>query len=195
MYKSRWVTYIPNVISIFRLFAAMLLLMMAVMQIREPFTWLLLPALASDFVDGWLARKWQIESKLGAMLDSVADITLMVAIIASIWFLHPGVYHQHWQIIATVVCFWSIAHLAALMRYGRLASFHTRLLQVGILLFGLFTVVLFTYGFVPWLLYLAGIVSLLGGFEHVALLILLPEWTPDIRGGLVQVLKERQRNR
>ena len=113
----------------------------------------------------------------------------MLVIIASIWFLHPEVYQQHWQIVATVVVFWSFAHLAALLRYGKPASFHTRLLQFGILLFGVFAVVLFTYGFIPWMLYLAGGVSLLGGVEHLILLLLLPQWTPDIRGGLLEVLK------
>lgn len=116
----------------------------------------------------------------------------MLVIIISIWFLHPVVYREHWQIIAMVVGFWSVAHLAALWRYGRPASFHTRLLQLGILLFGLFALVLFTYDFMPWMLYLAGIVSLLGGVEHLALLVLLPEWTPNIRGGLLEVLRKQR---
>jgi len=168
--------------------AAPVLLALAYFQLHSPFSWLLVPALFSDFLDGWLARKFHIESELGSMLDSIADMSLMVVIIISIWFLHPIVYQQHWQIIATVVGFWSVAHLAALFRYGRPASFHTRLLQLGILLFGVFALVLFTYGFIPWMLYLAGIVSLLGGVEHLILLVLLPEWTPNIRGGLLEVV-------
>jgi len=167
------------------------LLALAYFQLHSQFSWLLVPALFSDFLDGWLARKLHIESEFGSMLDSIADMSLMVVIIISIWFLHPMVYQQHWQIIAAVVGFWSIAHLAALLRYGRPASFHTRLLQLGILLFGVFALVLFTYGFIPWMLYLAGIVSLLGGVEHFILLALLPEWTPNIRGGLLEVWRKR----
>jgi len=106
--------------------------------------------------------------------------------------LHPEVYQRHWPIIATVLAVWTVAHMLALFRYGRPASFHTALLRTGVFLFSLFAVVLFTYGFVAWLLYLAGAVSLLGAVEHVILLWLLPEWTPDIRGGLWQVLRERE---
>ena len=169
------------------------MLAMAVGQMHDAFAWLLVPALLSDWVDGWLARKLHCESRLGSLLDSLADTLLMLVIILSIWFLHPAVYQQHWPVIAIVVVVWSIAHLLALFRYGRLASFHTRLLQTGIVLFAVFAVVLFTYGFIPWMLYLAGIFSLIGAIEHFALLVLLPEWTPNIRGGLLEVLRNRPR--
>jgi phosphatidylglycerophosphate synthase len=188
---SYWLKQLPNAISAFRLAATPVLLALAYFQLHSEFAWLLVPALFSDFLDGWLARRLHIESDLGSMLDSIADMSLMVVIIISIWFLHPVVYQQHWLIIAVVVIFWSFAHLAALLRYGRPASFHTRLLQLGILFFGLFALVLFTYGFLPWMLYLAGIVSLIGGAEHLILLVLLPEWTPNIRGGLLEVLRKR----
>jgi phosphatidylglycerophosphate synthase len=190
--RSKWLTRLPNFISMFRLLAAPVLLMMAVAQMPDAFAYLLIPALFSDAVDGWLARKLQCESEIGSLLDSAADITLMAVIIVSIWFLHPAVYQQHWPIIAIVFVVWSVAHLLALLRYRRPASFHTRLLQTGILLFGLFALLMFTYGFIPWLLYVAGIVSLIGAAEHFALLYLLPKWTPNIRGGLLEVLRKRR---
>lgn len=193
MSRSIWLSRLPNLISSTRLLAAPVLLAMAVEQMHGIFAWLLVPALLSDMLDGWLARKLHCESRLGALLDSVADTLLMMVIIVSIWFLHPAVYQQHWPVIAVVVVVWSIAHLLALLRYGRLASFHTRLLQMGIVLFAMFALVLFTFGFVPWMLYLAGIISLLGAIEHFALLVLLPEWTPNIRGGLLEVLHKRRK--
>jgi len=188
-----WLSRLPNVISIFRLFAAPVMLAMAVGQMHDAFAWFLVPALLSDAADGWLARKLQCESQLGSLLDSLADTLLMLVIILSIWFLHPAVYQQHWPIFAIVVVVWSIAHLLALFRYGRLASFHTRLLQTGIVLFAVFAMVLFIYGFIPWMLYLAGIFSLIGAIEHFTLLVLVPEWTPNIRGGLLEVLRNRPR--
>ena len=194
MSRSVWLSRLPNIISAFRLLAAPVLLAMAAGHMHDAFAWLLVPALLSDMLDGWLARKLRCESSLGSLLDSLADTLLMVVIIISIWFLHPVVYQQHWPLIATVVVVWSTAHLLALLRYGRLASYHTRLLQTGIVLFALFALVLFTHGFVPWMLYLAGIFSLIGAIEHFALLVLLPEWTPNIRGGLLELLRKRSRS-
>ena len=172
--------------------ATPVLLMLAILQWRQTFAWLLVLALMSDFVDGWLARKWQCESERGAVLDSIADIVLMVTVIVSIWLLHPEVYTGHWQVIAAVVVLWVIAHAAALLRYGRPASFHTRLLQTGIGLFAFFSVVLFTWGFIPLLLYLAGVVSFIGGIEQLIMLALLPNWTPDLRGGIREALRHRR---
>ena len=62
---------LPNLISLFRLVLSPALLLF------EPFSnrFLLLYVLlgASDFLDGYLARRWGVSSKLGARLDSAAD--------------------------------------------------------------------------------------------------------------------------
>ena len=63
---------LPNLISLFRLVLSPALLLF------EPFSnrFLLLYVLlgASDFLDGYLARRWGVSSKLGARLDSAADL-------------------------------------------------------------------------------------------------------------------------
>jgi CDP-diacylglycerol--glycerol-3-phosphate 3-phosphatidyltransferase len=86
-----------------------------------------------------------------------------------------------------------LGHVAALMRFGRLASFHTRLLRAGIFVFSVFAVVLFLFGFQPWLLYLAVVVCAAGALEQIVLVMLLPEWTPDFRGGIMEAIRERRR--
>ena len=153
------------------------------------------PALASDVLDGWLARKLGIESRLGAALDSAADILLMAVILYAIWPLHPEVYRDHGWVIVSVVALLLLGHIGSLIRYGRLASFHTRLIRAGIFTFSLFAVVLFLFGFFPWLLFLAAFICALGALEHFAMLALLPEWTPNINGGLPEAWRLRKENR
>ncbi len=36
----------------------------------------------SDLLDGWIARRWQLESQLGAVVDAVADKLVQVALVA-----------------------------------------------------------------------------------------------------------------
>ena len=87
---------------------------------------------------------------------------------------------------------WSVVHLTGLLRYGRLASFHTRFTQLGILLFGLFVLILQFYGFVPIYFYLSASICFLGGVESLVMILLIPQWTPDLRGGLPALLRQRR---
>jgi CDP-diacylglycerol--glycerol-3-phosphate 3-phosphatidyltransferase len=187
--------WLPNAITLGRLAAVPALAWLAVTHARGAFAVLLALALISDVADGWLARRLGAESPLGSTLDSVADIALMAVILFAIWPLHPEVYREHGTVIWAVVALLALGHLASLLRFGRLASFHTRLIRAGIFTFSVFALVLFIVGFHPWLLYLAAAVCTLGALEHFAMLMLLPEWTPNIHGGLPEVLRRRRQQR
>ncbi len=197
MSPSARLASLPNTITIARLLSVPVLAWFAYERMHVAFAVLLLPALASDVLDGWLARKFEVESPLGASLDSVADIALMIVMLYAIWPLHPEVYRDHGWAIFSVLILLAGMHLASLLRFGRVASFHTNLIRAGIFAFSIFCVVLFLFGFVPWMLYLAGIICALGALEHFAILALLPEWRPNIHGGLPEVLRIRRefRNR
>ena len=184
-------SWLPNAISMARLLSVPVLLILALAGAQAVFATLLFLALASDLVDGWLARRWSVVSKRGAVLDSIADIALTLCILAGAWILHPQVYQDDGWVIYSLLFAWLLAHCASLLRYGRLASFHTWLIRIGIATFNVFALILFTFGYYPWLLYLSASLSLLGVLEHFALLALLREWSPDIPGGLPEVLRQR----
>jgi len=187
--------WLPNAITVARLASLPLLTLFAWRELHGYFAGLLLPALASDVVDGWLARRLGAESALGASMDSIADILLMLVMLYAIWPLHPYVYTEHGWVIGGVVLIWVCGHLASLLRYGRLASFHTHLIRAGIFSFSLFAVVLFLFGFVPALLYLSAAICTLGAAEHFAMLALVPEWTPDLHGGIREALRRSKRRK
>lgn len=186
------IAILPNAISAGRLISAPILALLAFLGLHETFSVLLVIALGSDVVDGWLARKLGVESSLGATLDSLADIMLMVTILYAIWPLHPYVYRDHGVVILTVAALLGIGHLASIVRFGRLASFHTWIIRAGIFAFSVFALVLFLHGFQAWLLYLAASICALGALEHFAMLLLLPEWSADIHGGLPEILRRRR---
>ena len=66
----------PNVISSLRIAGSICLLFCDVKE--WPFWALYVLCGLSDILDGWLARKLHVESKTGAVLDSVADILFVV---------------------------------------------------------------------------------------------------------------------
>ncbi|SEW39865.1 CDP-diacylglycerol--glycerol-3-phosphate 3-phosphatidyltransferase [Cognatiyoonia koreensis] len=73
---------LPNILTILRLIAAPGLAVMFLYFTRPWADWfalvLFISAAITDFVDGYLARAWKQESKLGAMLDPIADKAMVV---------------------------------------------------------------------------------------------------------------------
>jgi CDP-diacylglycerol--glycerol-3-phosphate 3-phosphatidyltransferase len=188
---GRAVRHVPNAISVTRLMSVPVLAWLVWEQRQPPFTWLLLAALLSDGVDGYIARRFGCITRLGALLDSVADAALMVVIGYGTWVFYPQVFEDHGLIVAVTVGLWILEHVAALIRYHRPSSFHTHLVRIGVLIFGVFVAVMFVFDFYPWLLYVAAVISIVAVLEQLAMICLLAEWTPDVRGGLAEVLRRR----
>lgn len=73
---------LPNILTVARLFAAPLIAIVFLLLARPWADWLALflfvAAALTDFLDGYLARRWKQESKLGAMLDPIADKAMVV---------------------------------------------------------------------------------------------------------------------
>ncbi len=183
--------HLPNVLSIARILAAPVLVAMAAITNETAFTWILVPALLSDIADGLIARALHLQSKLGALLDSLGDVLLLLASFYGVFVFHPELVRDHWMAGTALLGTWLLESVAALLRYGRLASFHTYLAKVAGYLLGIFVGVLFVFGFHAWLMYLAVGASVLANLEGTALLVLLPQWRPDVRG-LLWVLRERR---
>lgn len=183
--------HLPNAISVARLASTPVLVWLAWTSRETAFTWLLIAALASDALDGMLARAFGWATSIGSLFDSAADAALMLTTAYGVWAFHPYVFTDYGLIIWSLIALWALEHVMALVRYRRLSSFHTALVRTGVLVFSAFLIVLFLYGFVSWLFYLSAILSLAAVIEQMAMIALLPEWTPDLRGGLPEVLRRR----
>jgi CDP-diacylglycerol--glycerol-3-phosphate 3-phosphatidyltransferase len=92
------------------------------------------------------------------------------------------VIREHAWLCGAAVGLWLLEDVLALLRYGRLSSFHTYLSKIVANLLGLFIGWLFLFGFEPWLLYLAAGASIVASIEELALLRALPQWRADVRG-------------
>lgn len=73
---------VPNILTALRLLAAPALAIMFLYFSRPAADWFALTlfvlAAVTDWFDGYLARAWKQESKLGAMLDPIADKAMVV---------------------------------------------------------------------------------------------------------------------
>ena len=69
---------IPNILSASRI--ALCLPLLSVDAMTVPFWVLYVIGGTTDMVDGFLARRWGVESKFGARLDSLADFVFVLAV-------------------------------------------------------------------------------------------------------------------
>jgi cardiolipin synthase len=146
------------------------------------FAWLLVVALLTDVADGWIARKWSLESQIGAQLDSLADTALMFVALYGVWVFHREVVMENELACSLAVGLWALENLIALARYRRLSSFHTYLSKLASNVLGVFIGILFVFGFVPWLFYVAIGSAILASIEELAILAVLGEWRVDVQG-------------
>jgi len=75
---SERVLNLPNVITLLRIAAVPVIAWLIQQRMWEPACWLFLAAAVSDGIDGFLARRLNQMTQLGAALDTVADKALGV---------------------------------------------------------------------------------------------------------------------
>ena len=159
----------PNAISIARLCATAFLLA-AVFQHRfDLFKWLLLACLISDIFDGLIARTFRLTSKLGAALDSAADMLTMLIGFVGVYVFQRAFVAEHFTGLLIVAAFYIAEILAALARYGKLSSFHTQLDRVAAYAGGIFVMSLFLWGYIGWLFQLIVLVYAVSSAAHTFL--------------------------
>ena len=103
----RW--NVPNILTLLRLLAAPGLAVMFLYFNRPYADWyaliLFLGAAITDWFDGYLARLWKQETKIGAMLDPIADKAMVVIALMIL----VGYATEHWTpwlvLPATVILF------------------------------------------------------------------------------------------
>lgn len=78
------ISSIPNFLTVYRVYSIPIILICLIPQ-NELFNWIALCfyflACISDFFDGYLARKFKIESKFGQFFDPIADKVLVTSVI------------------------------------------------------------------------------------------------------------------
>ena len=181
----------PNAISLARLLATPILLSAVLWRRPELFKWLLLACLLSDILDGLVARIFRLRTKLGATLDSTADILVALIMISGVCvFQRPFLVEHLWEISVPVALF-IMQLIAAMWRYGRISSYHTILNRIAAYAQGIFVMSLFLWGYQPWLFHPMIALTVAASVEEFLLLYVLPESRVDVRG-LYWVLSNRE---
>ena len=160
--------YVPNILSAARLLAVVPLLGFAWAGWASPFLLLLLAAIVSDAVDGWWARRFDAHSALGVRLDSLADYAIYIAVPLGGWWLWPEIVARELFWFGLVVLGYLLPGAVALVRFRRLAAYHTWSAKLAVAALAVAVLVLFAGG-PAWPLHLGAPLALLAGVEQTAI--------------------------
>jgi len=180
-HKQAW--YVINCVTLYRIIAAPVLLILLFTKQYGIFKWLLGIIFFTDLIDGYLARKFKVTSILGAKLDSIGDdLTVLVGLIA-LFVLKLEFIKQHVIIFIILFVLFIIQTTYAFIRYRKMTNFHTYLAKTAALLQGIFLIlVFFTEEPNLILFYAATIVTMLELIEEIILVGLLSQWQANVKG-------------
>ena len=128
--------HIPNIFSISRI-----ILFIALLRLFEhPFAFAVCYTIAgmTDVLDGFIARKFKVESPLGARLDSLGDLFFYLVLTSYLIVVHSAAIAPYWIPIGLLVAI-RLGNLAwGLFKFRKATSIHTIANKVsGLLIFAL----------------------------------------------------------
>jgi cardiolipin synthase (CMP-forming) len=182
---------VPGIFTFYRLLSLPLILWFIFSDRETLFVIFLLIGLITDALDGYLARKLDQVTELGARLDSIADkFIYALAVIGIIYFK----WHDLLPYVTsfTVFIFLGIAYLAhSFIKFGKMSTLHTYATKIGGYLHGIFFFVLFAYDFIPELYYFIITWGILSILEMLVIQMIIPDMRSNVKG-LYWILKDRE---
>ncbi len=183
---------IPNLLSAYRLVALPFIVWAMALGSEEWFILLLSINLITDILDGFIARRFKLETKLGAKLDSIADLGTYLAAVAGMIVLEKEFVDKHAVILIILISLYLLPHGISLVRFRRAASFHLYSSKVIAYVQGIFIFTFFNWGAPDWFFYLMIVLSYISYLEEAITALLIKESRSNVKS-LCFVLKATQK--
>jgi CDP-diacylglycerol--glycerol-3-phosphate 3-phosphatidyltransferase len=182
---------LPNLVSSVRILIAPLLLVLAYLQQANAFLAALLFSGFTDVLDGYLARKLNQITALGARLDSWGDFTIYSCMAIGAWILWPEIVVRELPYFILIIGSICLPVLVGLIRFRSLTSYHTVSVKVAVVVTFVSYLLLFA-GIAELPFRLSSMLCLYAGLEEILISLNLRHVQVDIPS-LWQVLKKKRR--
>jgi len=170
---------IPNFISFIRILLAPGLLTAGMLIEPQWFLWMFAVSLLTDFLDGFLARLLNQQSKLGSQLDTIGDVLTGGVVIIGGSLIWPKVIQAEAYGFLAIIVMLAFSGIVTLVKYRHLPSYHTWTAKISTGIIGVGAWFLFA-GFTPWVFRVGLVVLILSAVEEIAITLILPGWRPNV---------------
>ena len=165
---------LPNTISIARFLTMPILLLLAWYGYRWLFLVILVLCFFSDVLDGYIARRYNLQTEFGAKLDSWSDFVLYSTMVAGGVLLWPEIMDRERLYIIAIIVSFVLPSAIGFLKFGKLPSYHTWSVKLASLAVGGSGILLFAGG-PAWLFHAAWPISIVAAIEQTLITFLLNE--------------------
>ena len=171
---------IPNILSIFRLCSVPILLWLTWAGHKNIFLGLFIFAIFTDWLDGFIARKFNQTTKLGAQLDSWADAAIYFTLAFSAYFLWPEIFIAEILYFILMIASIVVPVFLGLIKFHTLTSYHTWIVKTAAAAALISTIILFL-GYPSWPFHAAAILSITAAIEQITITLITDQPESDVR--------------
>jgi cardiolipin synthase (CMP-forming) len=182
---------LPNGLTLYRIVVFPLILYFALSGKELLYVVFFVFNLLTDIADGYIARRYKLETELGARLDSIADDLSYLLAFIGIFVFKWDAFRPHAVSFFFFAGFLVATVVVSLIRFRGFPSFHLYTTKIGGYIEGIFFICLFTVGFITPLYYVMIIWGTIGAIEHIIIQLIIPELRSNVKG-LYWVLKENK---
>jgi len=181
---------IPNILSFYRIFSFPLVLYFAIGHEETIFVVLLVVNLITDILDGFIARRFKIQTEFGARLDSIADVGTYILAVVGIFVFKAEDFAPHLLSFYVFLSLFLFSNILSLIKFKRFPSLHLYSWKIGGYIQGFFFFILFVFGFFPGLYYFMVFWGITSFIEHIVIQLIFREMKSNSKG-LYWVLKNK----
>jgi cardiolipin synthase len=173
---------IPNALSLYRILVFPLAFWFLLSGQEEIFSIFLCINLITDLLDGFIARTFNMVTKLGARLDSLGDIgTYILAFVGVIKFKSADLA-VHGLIFYLFIFLYVSAMAYHFLKFGSFASFHLYSTKITGYLQGTVFFLWFFIGFYPVLFYISMVIGVLAELETLVIISIIKQRSSNVKG-------------
>jgi phosphatidylglycerophosphate synthase len=155
-----------------------------VARLAHPQIWLgamIAAGFLSDVYDGILARRWKTDTDALRVADSAVDIVFYLGILAAVVERHWPAVRERWGLLIAVLSLEVIRMVFDWLKFRRMASYHSYTAKAWGILLAAATVALLCFDSSSWILTLALAWGIVCDLEGLAMSLILPKWTRDVK--------------
>ncbi|MDE2388496.1 MAG: CDP-alcohol phosphatidyltransferase family protein [Betaproteobacteria bacterium] len=179
-HKKDQVINLPNLVSLVRILLAPVLFYFAVTQQPDWYIGILVLAVFTDVLDGFLARWLNQITAMGSRLDSWGDFFIYSTMAICAWILWPDIIQREQFYFIIIVLSFTLPVIAGIVKFHTIISYHTWSVKLAVAVTIAGYILLFTETLV-WPFRIAVLFCLYAAIEEIAITLLIPHELVDVR--------------